>query len=117
MPHFHLKVVVEVVAADPGGEQVLDLPVGVLGFGGYAGVSDQFGHRSFESVSQPIAMAWCADISCDTWLRELLAAEFSPIRRWGSAERRDVLQPLSCEISERFCLSTKIAINPQYAGW
>lgn len=38
---------VEVVAADSGGEEVLDLPVGVLGFGGYARVADQFGHWSF----------------------------------------------------------------------
>ena len=43
---------VEVIASDPGDEEVLDLPVGILGFGGYASVSDQFGHRSFGSVSQ-----------------------------------------------------------------
>lgn len=42
---------VEVVAPDTGGEEVLDLPVGVLGFGGYAGVADQFGLQSFEGVS------------------------------------------------------------------
>lgn len=43
---------VEVVAADPSGEEVLDLPVSVLGFGGYAGMADQFGHWSSGSISQ-----------------------------------------------------------------
>ncbi len=43
---------VEVIAADTGGEEVLDLPVSVLGIGGDAGIADQFRHLSFESVSQ-----------------------------------------------------------------
>lgn len=39
---------VEVIAPDAGSEEVLDLPVGVLGFRGDASVSDQFGHWSFK---------------------------------------------------------------------
>lgn len=57
---------VEVVTANAGREEVLDLPVGVLGFGRYSGVSDQFCHRSFESVSQLMVLTLFYDISCDT---------------------------------------------------
>lgn len=43
---------VEIIAADAGDEEALDLPVGVLEFGGYVTIADPFCHWFFESVSQ-----------------------------------------------------------------
>ena len=60
---------VEVIAPDAGSEEVLDLPVGVLGFGGDAGVSDQFGNRSFKKCLATNGV----DPILHHWLRHIVA--------------------------------------------
>lgn len=39
---------IEVIAPDPSRKKILDLPIGILGFCGDAGVADQFGRWSFK---------------------------------------------------------------------
>lgn len=60
---------VEVIAADPSGKKILDLPVSVLGFGRDAGIADQFGHRSFRKCLATDGV----DMILSHWLRHMVA--------------------------------------------
>lgn len=59
------QVTCPLIAGSPS-KKILNLAVGVLGFGGYAGVADQFGHWSFEYVSQLMVETRFYVIGCDT---------------------------------------------------